>query len=196
MVKKKSTPNKTDDDIRLAVFNLYCDGKNISEACRIVGVSEKTAHNWKKQKWPEDWPKAREKRVELRKKALEDESLEKISSMHRRQQKRFQSVLDITANAIATKMRAGTFDDEVAADILFRGSDAERRLYIEPEIAYAPPKQGGNLQVGASAFTKANGEVGVLAVMNQMWEERNGNPGKRVIEATSQPNDSGDKEHT
>jgi transposase len=176
MANKKSTPNKTDDDIRLAVFNYYCDGKNISEACRIVGVSEKTAHNWKKQKWPEAWEPARERRTEAKKKLLEEESLESLAVSDRKRQKVFQEILNEATRRIKKDLRYAKTKTSVVADILFKSADAERKLYVPPEVAFRPTQNNLKVNAGAASFSKPNGESGVLATLNAMWEEHNGNP--------------------
>lgn len=194
MVRKKYPANKHHDDIKLAVFNLFCDGKTVSDAAREVGISIQTANTWKRQKWPNDWEIARKQRIELKQKLLEEESLEKVSSMNRRQQVRFQKVLDIAAAGIAKKINSHDFSLSSAADILFRGSDAERKLYVAPEVAFAPKPIG--MQAGVGAFAKPNGELGVLATLNQMWEE--GNIGKpddtKTVEST--PDSRNDTELT
>jgi transposase len=166
---KKHPHNRADDNIRLAVFNAYVEGKSIAQACRELGISKNTAQNWKEANWPEHWENAKAKRIEEKQKLAQSVAMETYEQIQARIQRTHRAVSNALAGQIVRKAQQDKVPDDVAADLFIKTTEAEIKIHLPPE------QQGPQSRTAMmGGMIKPTGELGIFAMMNETFEKVNG----------------------
>jgi len=159
---------KYGDEIRMAAFDMFCEGKGVSEIAKELKMHHQAIQRLKNQNWPESWAEARLKRVEAKTKKIEEEALEKFENVQARLQKTWRAVSNAAAGKLIRAAQANTLDDDIALEALVAAGKEELKLYLPLD------QQFQQNQISVGAFAKPTGEIGVIAALNQVFERVNG----------------------
>jgi len=169
--KKGNKLIKHPEKLRLQAMTLWATGKSMREIGEIMGISERSVHNWKYKDQPEPWDAFKKKlRKEMTEK-LAQETLEDITTVKARQQRVARAVSASMGRNLINKADAGTLDSEVALDAFSRAIEVEQKLYLPLETSHAPAR--GAIAIGAKAEGE-NASVSLLAYMETEYQKARG----------------------
>lgn len=159
--------------LQILAMSLYCQGVPITDLAKRVGVGKNTIYSWKRRNFPENWEVALDRATKAKIALLESQALEDLRKANRKQQIQFQAMQEASKNFIVDKMKTGNFDEEIAADLFLGSSEAERKLYVDPERLYVP--RGTNI-LNATNVTNpgADSAGGVVGALSQSFDLANG----------------------
>lgn len=169
---------KYDEATRMRIFDLYCEGKQFAQITEETGVNKRYISAQKYNKWPEDWDKARAERVRKKAEIVEEQALERFEAAHARLQRMYRSVSSHAAGQLQRKAAKDLLPDDIALEAMLKSGEEERKLYLPVADALGLNKPQAGMSF--AAMVKGGGEIGVLANLNKLFEEKNG---KLIAEA-------------